>query len=130
MTSLIKQIGVVAATLTLVPLAVTDQPAGSVAPAHLHAQRDAALPGVPMAYTAAPVRTTGKPFVGRTPVWPAGSATVPIGTVAHRAGSLPISVRAAGTAGSVGSAGTAGTDNVTVDVLDRAATAKANVDGL
>jgi hypothetical protein len=54
-----KRIGIGALVLALVPLAAADH-AGGRDTAHPTAQRDAALPGVPMRYEAQPERATGR----------------------------------------------------------------------
>jgi RHS repeat-associated protein len=88
-------------------------------PKHLTVQQDKRVQAATMKTPALAKRVTGKPYTAKTPVWPSGSATLLADGTARRAGKLPVAVRA-----------TQGTGNVTVDVLDRATTAAAGVQGL
>jgi len=123
MKSALSRLGVLALALTLVQIPLMDDAVGSPpvpdrpSAAHLTAQRDPSLPGVDAQSPPLVQRSTGHPFTAKAPVWPSGSATVALTGAANRAGSLPVSVR--------GAAGSS-----TVEVLDRAATAAAGVQGL
>src|SRR5689334_25429937 len=117
---MIKKIGAAAAALVLVPLVAADMRRVG-GPEHLRAQQDTALPGVPVRSTRAPEETTGRPYTATSPVWPAGSATVPLRNDARQAGSLPVFVRAAA------ATSTTSATAVKVDVPGRATTAAAKV---
>jgi RHS repeat-associated protein len=117
---MIKRIGAAAAALVLLPLVAADMTRAG-GPAHLRAQQDAALPGVAVRYSAPAEKTTGKPYTAKPPVWPAGSAIVAVRGESRQAGSLPVFVRAAGATSAT---------TVKVEVLDRATTLAAKVNGL
>ncbi|MFI5914515.1 RHS repeat-associated core domain-containing protein [Dactylosporangium sp. NPDC051541] len=121
MRSTVKRIGAAALVLALLPIAVADHGFADPDAGHPHAQRDAALPGEPMRYDPPPATSTGRPYTAKSAVWPAGAATVHLGRDRARAGALPVYVRSAGAA-------TGG--DLALEVLDRAATRAAGVEGL
>ncbi|GAA3454675.1 RHS repeat-associated core domain-containing protein [Dactylosporangium matsuzakiense] len=121
MTSTRTRIGIGALILALLPVVAADHGFTDPAAGHLHAQRDAALPGEPMRYDPPAATSTGSQYTIKAPSWPEGGATVHLGRDRARAGALPVYVRAAG-------APAAG--DLPVRVLDRAATRAAGVEGL
>jgi RHS repeat-associated protein len=126
----VRRVGIGAAVLAVVLLAPEGTDAiASPAPADPNAARlsvrsEKSLAGTPVTAPKGPDHTTGTPFRVAAPTWPAGSASVTLSSKATKAGALPVSVRSAGAA-LVKSA-----QPLTVDVLDRAATAATGVKGI
>lgn len=121
--------GLVLALVSMLTAAVVGGTPAAAAAERLQPQADRVVPGRDAPPVTEPGPRTGKPFVGRVPVWPAATEAVvdlSAGT-ASRAGGLPVVVERGGAADGRAAAAPS---KVRVQVLDRAATEAAGVRGV